>query len=295
MKESKNTNHIKLRFGLPSPSNEFEKFLKGEKNELYADANSKNRFYYESRVRKIIKLILESNLLHKSKILDLGCAGGNISLPLIFYGFEVYSVDIKPDVLKWFNEKAKTNKLKSRSIVANTLDLPFKDVVFDCVVAAEIIEHLDSPSRGIEEIKRVLKEGGMIVLSTPNRENINFNKAPKYSSVKDTERELENRFLPSELRYELEMPEYTGARHVFEFTESELTRFLEEHELIIDEITKANNKILSNIGVKLPLGYDKLFKLDEKYSNSLFSEWLYNTLIVRCFKSANMERIHEHK
>ncbi|UZE92307.1 MAG: class I SAM-dependent methyltransferase [Methanosarcinales archaeon] len=295
MKESENTNHIKLRFGLPSPSNGFEKFLKGEKNELYADTNSKNRFYYESRVKKIIKLILESNLPHKSKILDLGCASGNISLPLIFHGFDVYSVDIKQNVLGWCNKKAKTNKLKSCSIVANALDLPFKDEVFDCVVATEMIEHLDSPSEGIDEIKRVLKEGGTIVLSTPNRENINFNKAPKYSSVKDTERELENRFLPSELRYELEMPDYAGARHIFEFRESELTQFLEERGLIIDEITKANNKMLSNIGVKLPLDYDKLLKIDEKYSNSLFSKWLYNNLIVRCFKPANRKSTHGHK
>ncbi len=286
MKEKILKQDLKLRFELPLYLNDFAEYIQSEKDELYSDVKSKNRFFYESRIRRIIELILELNLHKKSKILDLGCAGGNISLSLIFYEFDVYSVDIKLKTLKWFNEKASINKINSSSILANACDLPFYDDVFDCVVATEIIEHMYNPGVLIEEIKRVLKDKGMIILSTPNRDGINFNKAPKFSSIEDID--LEDRFLPAESWYERERPEYTGARHVFEFSKNELIGFLEEHELDIDKVTRSTNKVLSNIGVKLPINYYKLLKIDEKYAGCLFNNLLYSSLIVRCFK-------HNHK
>ena len=48
--------------------------------------------------------------------------------------------------------------------------LPFKDGIFDCVVAAELIEHVIDPDTLIEECKRVLKPMGLIVLTTPLNE-----------------------------------------------------------------------------------------------------------------------------
>lgn len=286
----KTLNHdLKLRFKLPPYSNDFAEYIQSEKDELYSDVKSKNRFFYESRIRKIIKLILESNLPKKSKILDLGCAGGDISLSLILYKFDVYSIDIKLKTLKWFNEKARVNKLNTSPILANACDLPFYDGVFDCVVATEIIEHMYNPGIFIEEIKRVVKAKGMILLSTPNREGINFNKAPKFSSIKEVD--PKKHFLPVELWYERERPEYTGARHVFEFSKNELIDFLEGHGLEIDKVTRSTNKILSNIGIKLPINYYKMLKIDEKYVNSLFNNLLYTALIVRCFKHTHKKSI----
>ncbi len=45
--------------------------------------------------------------------------------------------------------------------------LPFRDEFFDCVVAAELIEHVIEPDVLIEECRRVLKPMGLIVLTTP--------------------------------------------------------------------------------------------------------------------------------
>ncbi len=45
--------------------------------------------------------------------------------------------------------------------------LPFRDGFFDCVVAAELIEHVIDPHALIEECRRVLKPMGLIVLTTP--------------------------------------------------------------------------------------------------------------------------------
>jgi len=50
-----------------------------------------------------------------------------------------------------------------------TEDLPFEDAMFDVVLFTEVLEHLVmSPSRTVAEIHRVLKTGGVLLVSTPN-------------------------------------------------------------------------------------------------------------------------------
>jgi SAM-dependent methyltransferase len=46
--------------------------------------------------------------------------------------------------------------------------LPFSDAAFPNVLALEIIEHLEAPSRFVREVARVLAPGGTAVISTPN-------------------------------------------------------------------------------------------------------------------------------
>ena len=271
---------LNLRFNLP-PGIEDSPEYKFEKKELYSEKKSKIQFFYESRIRSIIKLILESDLPEKSKILDLGCGGGNISLSLISYGFDVYSVDIKPKNLIWFNKKAKINSMESCPVISNACNLPFREHIFDCVVATEIIEHLYRPAIFIETIKKVLKNDGILVLSTPNRDAINLTKAPKFSKI---EKETDSNFiLPAELDFERNQPKHKGANHVFEFSEKELIYFLKKHGLDICEVIKSSNKIFGNIGIKL-FNYNKLLSMDVKYADCIFSDIFYNAIIVKCIK-----------
>lgn len=47
-------------------------------------------------------------------------------------------------------------------------NLPFKNNTFDCVISIDVIEHINRDFMFLEEINRVLKNGGMLVLTTPN-------------------------------------------------------------------------------------------------------------------------------
>ena len=51
--------------------------------------------------------------------------------------------------------------------------LPYADDTYDLVTATEVIEHLENPRLFVREINRVLKPGGVCVLSTPNVLNLN--------------------------------------------------------------------------------------------------------------------------
>lgn len=52
-------------------------------------------------------------------------------------------------------------------VIADALALPFVTAHFDCILASEVIEHLSNPFLFIQEITRVLKPGGMVILTVP--------------------------------------------------------------------------------------------------------------------------------
>ena len=51
----------------------------------------------------------------------------------------------------------------------DALDLSFEDELFDCVIALEVIEHIEPDDRFVSEGLRVLRPGGCFIFTTPNR------------------------------------------------------------------------------------------------------------------------------
>jgi len=66
-------------------------------------------------------------------------------------------------------EKSKQRIPSGKFLVASASKLPFKDESFDIVLCTEVIEHVDDQSQAIEEMFRVIKEGGILVITSPNR------------------------------------------------------------------------------------------------------------------------------
>lgn len=119
---------------------------------------------HKLRYREELELI--SRNLKSGKILDIGASPYHISFCLKKLGYDVWSIDVNPKILKGFQER---NKLKVRKSNIEIEKLPFRDEEFDMVVFTEIFEHLAvNPIAALREINRVLKPGGIILLSTPN-------------------------------------------------------------------------------------------------------------------------------
>ena len=55
-----------------------------------------------------------------------------------------------------------------RVVVAQSEQLPFRDDTFDLVTLLEVLEHTQSPALSLEEVRRVLRRGGRLALTTPN-------------------------------------------------------------------------------------------------------------------------------
>lgn len=114
----------------------------------------------ESRYKKVAKLIEKEKA---GKMLDVGCSSGIFSKMFIKKGWEVHGIDIAK------NKVQMANSLGLKAKIADlTKKLPYPDGVFDLVFAGEVIEHLVDTDFFLKEMNRVLKNGGKLILTTPN-------------------------------------------------------------------------------------------------------------------------------
>jgi SAM-dependent methyltransferase len=120
--------------------------------------------------RAVFRLARRQRLIHPA-VLNIGVGNGYLEQLILRDGGDAYSVD--PD------ERALT-RLAGKGVkcqVGTIEDLPFGDEELDFVVVSEVLEHLDDAqrSRGLTEIRRVLKVGGYVLGTVPHRENLQQN------------------------------------------------------------------------------------------------------------------------
>ena len=126
-----------------------------------------------------------------ARVADLGCAQGNIGLRIAETGCRVTLGDRWPTMLSYARRKRERGQV---DYVALELPrLPFAAGAFDAVVSCEIIEHLDAPEFLISEIHRVLRPGGIALLTTPNGSALG-SRLPTWSEV----RHIDHRTLPAD-------------------------------------------------------------------------------------------------
>jgi ubiquinone/menaquinone biosynthesis C-methylase UbiE len=114
---------------------------------------------------EFVKTIIENEVPCSGlKILDLGSGEGGSSASLASDN-KVVSFDINKMRLLRQNQHSK-DFLK---ILGDASSLPFKDKLFDLIIMQDVIEHLPSAEKTFTEVKRILKTGGLIYLSTPNK------------------------------------------------------------------------------------------------------------------------------
>jgi 2-polyprenyl-3-methyl-5-hydroxy-6-metoxy-1,4-benzoquinol methylase len=119
--------------------------------------------YYQDPLNQPRYEFIFKNVGKNQVILDIGCLDGEISKKLELMGNIVIGVDISINGLT----KAKQRAIKI--VLANgEKALPFHQCTFDMVIASEIIEHLYDTSNFLKQIKRVMRDDGYLILTTPN-------------------------------------------------------------------------------------------------------------------------------
>ena len=101
-----------------------------------------------------------------ARILEIGSIPGQFTAMLKQLGFSVQGVDLDPGRVDGFWQK---HDLPVEKVDIEQQKLPFPDDTYDVAIFAEVLEHLRmNPLHALSEIRRVLKPGGRIILSTPN-------------------------------------------------------------------------------------------------------------------------------
>ena len=99
----------------------------------------------------------------KGRVLEVG-AGTGKNLPYYPERAFVVASDLSPGMLARAVEKARGRSRTVRFVVTDAEDLAFRDGSFDTVLATCVFCTVPDPVRGLREARRVLKDGGEVVL-----------------------------------------------------------------------------------------------------------------------------------
>lgn len=103
------------------------------------------------------------------KLFDVGCGGGFLAEAFAAEGAHVYGLDLSPSAVRTARDHAAQQGLCLRVVSGRAECVPFAPGVFDVVLLADILEHLDDFPRALAESSRVLKPGGILLYETVNR------------------------------------------------------------------------------------------------------------------------------
>lgn len=111
-----------------------------------------------------VERILSEVVSPSSECLEVGCGPGSTVGTWAQSHARSY---IGTDVSQAAVEKARSQGLDAR-LIDDATELPFADASFDTVFCFEVLEHLFDPAAAVTEIRRILREGGSVVVTVPN-------------------------------------------------------------------------------------------------------------------------------
>jgi ubiquinone/menaquinone biosynthesis C-methylase UbiE len=128
------------------------------------DANAKGEMWYEHwhRYHYVLPLVAGK------RVVDVACGEGYGSALISSAAAEVTGVDISADAIA-HARSAYANRTNLSFIEGSCLQLPFDAGSIDVLVSFETIEHIHEQAEFLDEIKRVLKPDGVLILSSPNK------------------------------------------------------------------------------------------------------------------------------
>jgi len=119
---------------------------------------------YDIRVRRetVQELVEGRNF---TRILDIGCGDGSISLPLLTDGRQLTLVDMSSSMLTLARAKVPAELVKHVELINyDFLTAPVDSATYDLILCIGVLAHVDSPDQIIAKIAKVLKPGGAVIL-----------------------------------------------------------------------------------------------------------------------------------
>lgn len=129
---------------------------------LYASRNPLVRYAHCNRLEMICEEVPRAPLL----VLDAGCGEGHLlaALQARSASYSLFGVDVTDVALAQAAKRCPQAAFSSGDLCA----LPYPDASFDVVTCTEVIEHIFSYQEVLKEFRRVLRPGGILILTFPN-------------------------------------------------------------------------------------------------------------------------------
>ena len=117
------------------------------------------------KVHKKLKEIVANEITKEDDVLECACGTGMLTKVVAPKSKSIIATDFSSKMLKRAKKKCK-NFNNVEFMNANIMKLDFDDNSFDIVIAANVIHLLDDPIKAINELDRVCKENGKIIIPT---------------------------------------------------------------------------------------------------------------------------------
>lgn len=162
----------------------------------------KKDFYYGLDVRPEFSDYISSKPLVDKLGLDLGCGEGRYAIFLALNGCQVIGVDRSRAGLDKLEQIASSESLPIRTRLMDVGNFTFTENSYDIIVAATILDHLDTGlrSRIVDGIKTSLKPGGVLYANVFTVEDPGYQIEKKADDISDTSVFMAHYFEHDELR-----------------------------------------------------------------------------------------------
>lgn len=132
---------------------------------FFLDAETRHQYLFKARLKVILNYV--SNL---ESALEVGCGYGGMTSVLNETFKKLSAIDISKNAIEHCHSLPKLKGVDLSIMDSN--DLVFPDNTFDLVTIFDVLEHLQEPNITIKNIYRVLKQNGILILSTPNPRSV---------------------------------------------------------------------------------------------------------------------------
>jgi len=131
---------------------------------------------HRTRFATVLSWIDSLRLTTDSKVREIGCGAGLLSVALAQRGLHVEAIDSVEDMVEQARRHA-TASGTAELLCVNLGDvyaLPFENNTFDLVIAIGVIPWLEEPELAVQEMARVTKSAGYLMFTTDNRARLNI-------------------------------------------------------------------------------------------------------------------------
>jgi ubiquinone/menaquinone biosynthesis C-methylase UbiE len=133
---------------------------------LYASADGRN-YHFHVRRSRVLELLPEK----LGRVLDIGCGPGVMTEVVLERGGVFEGLDLSPEMVR--EGKEKFGHLDGVHFAEGNIEaLDADNNSYDQLICMAVIEYLKTPDKALSEIARVLKPGGIAIITVPKRWNI---------------------------------------------------------------------------------------------------------------------------
>lgn len=142
-----------------------EKFYKGQKSiDIWTDVLTSPLQMEYDRKKFDLRLQWIEKYVSRGKILDIGCSVGLFLKIARDRGWEPYGLELNTRAVKYAKDKFKLKNIKQ--VILEKAKFP--ENYFNAAGLWGVLEHILHPDRVLKELYKVLKPGGVVVISIPN-------------------------------------------------------------------------------------------------------------------------------